>query len=79
MDSNDVRSSFIGVKSEANVMCEFSIDAHPIWKKKIKKQQYKEVYKPELSISGNIGGENANGKLKNTKMLPATLVKIKSN
>lgn len=38
MDSNDVRSSFIGVKSEANVMCEFSIDAHPIWKKKMKKQ-----------------------------------------
>lgn len=30
MDSKAVRSSLNGVRSEANAMCEFSIDAHPI-------------------------------------------------
>lgn len=38
MDSKAVRSSLIGDRSEANAICEFSMEAHPIWKKTIKKQ-----------------------------------------
>lgn len=75
MDNRAVRSSRMGVRSDANAMCEFSIEAQPIWKKTIKKQQYRAVFSSEVSKYSDTGGENANGRLMNTKMLPIMITK----